>query len=135
MRRGLAVTLAVAIGLSLVSRLAPAADAPAVADDPRVKQALRLLEAWADGQQAYERLPGLSIRVFDYSEWANHRFLDALATLTAEDCGRELKGSYHRGQVAVFLRQLGTRPPTTDLVAFDRERLPPVANSHIRGGG
>jgi uncharacterized damage-inducible protein DinB len=32
-------------------------------------------------------------------------------------------GSYHRGQVAVFLRQLGVKPPTTDLVAFDRERL------------
>ena len=31
-------------------------------------------------------------------------------------------GSYHRGQVAVFLRQLGLKPPTTDLVAFDRER-------------
>jgi uncharacterized damage-inducible protein DinB len=34
-------------------------------------------------------------------------------------------GSYHRGQVAVFLRQLGVKPPTTDLVAFDRERTPP----------
>ena len=31
-------------------------------------------------------------------------------------------GSYHRGQVAVFLRQIGVKPPTTDLVAFDRER-------------
>lgn len=31
-------------------------------------------------------------------------------------------GSYHRGQVAVFLRQLGAKPPATDLVAFDRER-------------
>jgi uncharacterized damage-inducible protein DinB len=31
-------------------------------------------------------------------------------------------GSYHRGQVAVFLRQLGVKPPSTDLVAFDRER-------------
>jgi uncharacterized damage-inducible protein DinB len=31
-------------------------------------------------------------------------------------------GSYHRGQVVVLLRQLGVKPPTTDLVAFDRER-------------
>jgi len=31
-------------------------------------------------------------------------------------------GSYHRGQVVVLLRQLGVKPPATDLVAFDRER-------------
>jgi uncharacterized damage-inducible protein DinB len=31
-------------------------------------------------------------------------------------------GSYHRGQVALLLRQLGQKPPATDLVAFDRER-------------
>jgi uncharacterized damage-inducible protein DinB len=156
-------------------------------------------------------------RLFDYSEWANHRFLDVVAALPAEDYERDLKGShggvrgtlvhtygaeqiwhqrfggvsptslpgeelltdvatlrgrwaaleterrswleslaahagervieyrsfkgepftsrlwplvqhvanhgsYHRGQVAVFLRQLGLKPPTTDLVAFDRER-------------
>lgn len=157
------------------------------------------------------------VRLFDYSEWANHRFLDAVAGLAAEDYARDLKGShggvhgtlvhtfgaefvwhrrflgdsppalpghdqltglavlrarwaalesergswldalpaaagdsvvayrnfkgeafssrlwalvqhvanhgsYHRGQVAVFLRQLGVKPPATDLVAFDRER-------------
>ena len=156
-------------------------------------------------------------RLFDYSEWANHKFLDVVAGLSAEDFARDLKGShggirgtlvhtygaeqiwherfkggsptslpgedsltsvaalrerwatlesergawlaalspdageqvvdyrnfkgepfssrlwplvqhvtnhgsYHRGQVAVFLRQLGLKPPATDLVAFDRER-------------
>jgi len=156
-------------------------------------------------------------RLFDYCEWANHRFLDALAPLAPDDYTRDLKGShggihgtlvhtygaefvwqqrfggvslpslpgqdqltdlltlrerwaaleaerrawleelppdagsrviefrtfkgdpfssplwplvqhvtnhgsYHRGQVAVFLRQLGVKPPATDLVAFDRER-------------
>lgn len=156
-------------------------------------------------------------RLFDYGEWANHRFLDAASVLDAEAYGRDLKGShggirgtlvhsygaewvwqerflgrlpqalpaeaelsdlatlrtrwasleaerrawlagldanagareieyrnlkgdvfrsplwplvqhvanhgsYHRGQVAVFLRQLGLKPPSTDLVAFDRER-------------
>jgi len=168
------------------------------------------------------------VRLFEYCEWANHRFLDAVSPLPAEDYLRDLKGShggihgtlvhtygaeqiwhqrfggvsptslpgqeelsdlaalrerwaaleaerrawlealaedagervieyrnfkgdpfssrlwplvqhvtnhgsYHRGQVAVFLRQLGAKPPTTDLVAFDRERVPPVASSHIRG--
>lgn len=157
------------------------------------------------------------VRLFSYCEWANHRFLDAVAPLPAEDYLKDLKGShggihgtlvhtfgaeylwhqrfggvsptslsgaeqltglavlrehwaaleserrswleslgadagervieyrnlkgdpfssqlwplvqhvtnhgsYHRGQVAVFLRQLGVTPPATDLVAFDRER-------------
>ena len=31
-------------------------------------------------------------------------------------------GSYHRGQMVVLLRQLGVKPPATDLVVFDRER-------------
>ena len=61
------------------------------------------------------------VRLFEYGEWANHGFLDALAPLPAGDYLRDLKGS-HRGQVAVFLRQLGLKPPATDLVAFDRER-------------
>ncbi len=160
-------------------------------------------------------------RLLDYCEWANHRFLDAVAALDAEAFGRDMKGShggirgtlvhtygaewvwhqrfngnspsalpgedqiqeirtlrerwsaleaerrawlaalpagagesvveyrtfkgdafagrlsplvqhltnhgsYHRGQVAVFLRQLGLRPPVTDLVAFDRERAAKV---------
>jgi CubicO group peptidase (beta-lactamase class C family) len=48
---------------ALATLWAPAARAQSVADDPRVKQALGLLEAWADGQQAYERLPGVSMAV------------------------------------------------------------------------
>ena len=30
-------------------------------------------------------------------------------------------GSYHRGQVTVLLRQLGEKPPATDLIRFYRE--------------
>ena len=30
--------------------------------------------------------------------------------------------TYHRGQVAAFLRQFGGKPQATDLVVFDRER-------------
>jgi len=29
--------------------------------------------------------------------------------------------SYHRGQVVTMLKQLGAKPPTTDLVVYDRE--------------
>jgi uncharacterized damage-inducible protein DinB len=31
-------------------------------------------------------------------------------------------GSYHRGQVATMLRQLGTKAQATDLIAFYRQR-------------
>ncbi|HEY6465110.1 MAG TPA: DinB family protein [Candidatus Acidoferrales bacterium] len=30
-------------------------------------------------------------------------------------------GTYHRGQIATFLRQLGTRATSTDLIAYHRE--------------
>ena len=30
--------------------------------------------------------------------------------------------TYHRGQVTIFLRQLGAKPPTTDIVIWDRLR-------------
>jgi CubicO group peptidase (beta-lactamase class C family) len=52
-----------AAGIGLLARLSAAAEPVALAADPRVKQALRLLEAWADGQQGYERLPGISMAV------------------------------------------------------------------------
>jgi CubicO group peptidase (beta-lactamase class C family) len=57
--RSVLITLALLLG----GRPALAIEAASLGDDPRVKQALRLLEAWADGQQAYERLPGVSMAV------------------------------------------------------------------------
>ena len=33
-------------------------------------------------------------------------------------------GSYHRGQITAFLRQLGAKPQGTDLIAFYRQRAP-----------
>ena len=55
--------VALVLVLLLAAHPALAAEGPSVGNDPRVKQALRLLEAWADGQQAYERLPGVSMAV------------------------------------------------------------------------
>lgn len=50
--------------LLLGSLRAPAAPAPGeVARDPRVAQALSLLTAWFDAEQAHRRLPGLSLAV------------------------------------------------------------------------
>ena len=36
-------------------------------------------------------------------------------------------GTYHRGQVATLLRQLGVKPVSTDLIAFYRERAAAAA--------
>jgi uncharacterized damage-inducible protein DinB len=36
-------------------------------------------------------------------------------------------GTYHRGQIATMLRQLGAKPNSTDLIQFYRERAAPAA--------
>jgi uncharacterized damage-inducible protein DinB len=36
-------------------------------------------------------------------------------------------GTYHRGQIATLLRQLGVKPASTDLIAFYRERAAAAA--------
>lgn len=38
-------------------------------------------------------------------------------------------GTYHRGQIATMLRQLGAKPNSTDLIAFYRERAAAVPAS------
>lgn len=35
-------------------------------------------------------------------------------------------GTYHRGQLATMLRQLGVAPPSTDLILFYRTVEPPL---------
>lgn len=58
-------------------------------------------------------------RIIDYRNLKGEPFSAPLGPLVQHLANH---GSYHRGQVAVFLRQLGLKPPTTDLVAFDREQ-------------
>ena len=80
------------------------------------------------------------------SRWAQHEAnLDAfIASLTPSELDRIIKykntqgapfegplwpmlqhvvnhGSYHRGQIATLLRQLGAKPVSTDLIVFHRE--------------
>ena len=57
--------------------------------------------------------------MIDYRTFKGDAFSGRLLALVQHVANH---GSYHRGQLAVFLRQLGVKPPTTDLVAFDRER-------------
>ena len=67
-----------------------------------------------------EALPAdAGARVIEYRTFKGDAFSGRLLPLLQHVANH---GSYHRGQVAVFLRQLGLKPPTTDLVAFDRTR-------------
>jgi uncharacterized damage-inducible protein DinB len=70
--------------------------------------------AWLEGLE-----PDAGSRVIEYRTLKGDAFRGVLWPLVQHVANH---GSYHRGQVAVFLRQLGTKPPATDLVAFDRER-------------
>ena len=96
-------------------------------------------------------------RLFDYGEWANHRYLDAVAPLDAEAFGRDLKGShggirgtlvhtygaewvwhqrFHRRLAAGAARQ-GPDPGAGDAArAVDgpRGRAPGVARRRFRAG-
>jgi uncharacterized damage-inducible protein DinB len=76
--------------------------------------------------------PDVGERVIEYRTFKGDAFSSRLWPLVQHVTNH---GSYHRGQLAVFLRQLGRKPPTTDLVAFDREYSPPGANAHVRAGG
>ncbi len=56
-------------GAPVATAQAPApAPAPSVAKDPRVVQALSLLTAWLDAEQAHRRLPGVSLAVIHDQE-------------------------------------------------------------------
>ncbi len=59
----LLLVLAVAPGFAQAQAAPPAASAPAITEDPRVVHALTLLETWAGAEQAYRRLPGVSMAV------------------------------------------------------------------------
>jgi uncharacterized damage-inducible protein DinB len=94
---------------------------PGEADFPNLG-ALR--ERWAALETEWRAwlaaLPeGAGERVIDYRNLKGDPFSARLWPLVQHVTNH---GSYHRGQVAAFLRQLGHRPPSTDLVTFDRER-------------
>jgi uncharacterized damage-inducible protein DinB len=106
------------------------------------------LERWHG--RSHNALP--SAGEFQKLETLRHRWdgvernlLDYIAALTPEDIQRTIQhkttqgvpqaaplwqmlqhlvnhGTYHRGQVATMLRQLGARPISTDLIFFYRER-------------
>lgn len=97
---------------------------PALPGEDQITSAAVLRERWS-ALEAERRvwlawLPeDAGARVVEYRTFKGDAFSGRLLPLVQHVANH---GSYHRGQVAVFLRQLGLKPPTTDLVLFDRER-------------
>lgn len=58
-------------------------------------------------------------RVVHYRNTKGHEFSNPMVQMLQHLVNH---GSYHRGQIATMLRQLGVAPLTTDLIAFYRER-------------
>lgn len=78
----------------------------------------RALEAERD---AYLATPadGDVTRIVEYRTLAGNAYADRLGDLFRHVVNHS---TYHRGQVATQLRQLGQAPPGTDLIAFLRAR-------------
>ena len=76
------------------------------------------------GQEAFVAAlaePALD-EVISYTSWAGQPFTAPLWQLLRTVVNHS---SYHRGQVATMLRQLGASAPTTDLVVYHRTVAPP----------
>ncbi len=58
-------------------------------------------------------------RIVEYKSLAGEKFADPLTPLLQHLVDH---GTYHRGQVATLLRQLGVKPASTGFVVFLRER-------------
>jgi uncharacterized damage-inducible protein DinB len=61
--------------------------------------------------------PGDAAREVDYRNSAGDAFRSAIGDVLLHVC---LHGSYHRGQVAMLLRDSGAEPRATDYIAFTR---------------
>jgi CubicO group peptidase (beta-lactamase class C family) len=66
--RALALALGLLFAVPLAAQPAAPASSPSLAADPRVVQALSLLTAWLDAEQAHRRLPGVSLAVIHDQE-------------------------------------------------------------------
>jgi uncharacterized damage-inducible protein DinB len=90
---------------------------PALEDGPDTLIDLR--QAWEPVLNGWDEL----LRIRDATETiAYHAFDGAPHKSSLEDIVRQVvnHGSYHRGQVALMLRQLGHAPQNTDWIAFTR---------------
>ncbi len=61
-------------------------------------------------------------RLIEYKSFAGDPFSNTLDQIVRHAVNH---GTYHRGQVATMLRQVGTQAVSSDLISFYRERNPP----------
>jgi uncharacterized damage-inducible protein DinB len=84
-----------------------------------------LLEVWdpvlARWPMVVEAL-GDAGRMIDYKSFAGEPFTNSLGQIVRHVVNH---GTYHRGQVATMLRQLGAQAVSSDLIYFYRERNTP----------
>jgi uncharacterized damage-inducible protein DinB len=101
--------------------LLPAADFPDLASlTERSNEIQQGLTDYVDGLSAQDLVETFEYRDLKGRAHSNVRWqtLQHLAN----------HGTYHRGQVATLLRQLGVKPVSTDLIAFYRERAAAAAH-------
>jgi uncharacterized damage-inducible protein DinB len=81
-----------------------------------------LLEVW---EPVLQRWPGVVAslgdpgRLIEYKSFAGDPFTNPLGQIVRHVVNH---GTYHRGQVATMLRQLGAQAVSSDLISFYRER-------------
>jgi uncharacterized damage-inducible protein DinB len=84
-----------------------------------------LLEVW---EPVLQRWPGAVAslgdpgRLIEYKSFAGDPFTNPLGQIVRHVVNH---GTYHRGQVATMLRQLGAQAVSSDLISFYRERNAP----------
>ena len=117
-------TLAHALGADWVWLSRWLGESPTAFPDWDVSTHPRLLERWREieGRQK-QFLDGLDEsdldRVVTYKVFSGKTFSNPLAELFRHVVNH---ATYHRGQVVTMLRQLGLKPPQTDLILYYRER-------------
>lgn len=65
-------------------------------------------------------------RAIDYRNIAGQPFTSTVGQILRHVVNHS---TYHRGQVTTMLRQLGAKPPTTDLIHFYRTQSPPLPSA------
>ena len=109
-------------------RLGAARESPGAADFFPEDVSLQDLQGRLDAMHAawsgyLERLDDLGLaRHFEYRSLEGEPFRNTVADILTQLYGHSL---YHRGQVALLLREMGAEPAVTDFVFWTREAIGP----------
>jgi uncharacterized damage-inducible protein DinB len=98
---------------------------PTTADRPQFDDLAAVREAWRKSETRVRKFLGAADapalqRVYEYRMFSGAQTSSPLWQMAVHVVNH---GTYHRGQVATMLRQLGANPmPSTDMVTFFREQ-------------